>query len=84
MANVLLNMGAFEAMAFDSGGAASLYIKGKIINIPPYNADYNRKIYYAVSQPRGIGNAVVFRQRRTGIAGVVGSRMSFEATSCLI
>ncbi|MFH1971641.1 MAG: phosphodiester glycosidase family protein, partial [Patescibacteria group bacterium] len=73
MANVLLNMGAFEAMAFDPGGAASLYIKGKIINIPPYNADYNRKIYYAVSQPRGIGNAVVFRQRRTGIAGVVGS-----------
>lgn len=59
MAQVLLNMGAFEAMAFDPGGAASLYIKGKIINIPPYNADYNRKIYHAAPQPRGIGNAVV-------------------------
>jgi len=59
MADVLLNMGVRRAMAFDPGGAASLYIKGKIINIPPYHADYNRKIYYASSQPRGIGNAVV-------------------------
>lgn len=59
MANVLLNMGVGRAMAFDPGGAASLYIKGNIINIPPYNADYNRKIYYAAPQPRGIGNAVV-------------------------
>jgi len=59
MAQVLLSMGARKAMAFDPGGAASLYIKGKIINVPPYNADYNRKIYYAAPQPRGIGNAVV-------------------------
>jgi exopolysaccharide biosynthesis protein len=59
MADVLLNMGAERAMAFDPGGAASLYIKGKIINIPPYNVDYNRKIYYAAPQSRGIGNAVV-------------------------
>jgi len=59
MAQVLLNMGVRRAMAFDPGGAASLYVKGKIINIPPYNADYNRKIYYAAPQPRGIGNAVV-------------------------
>jgi len=59
MANVLLNMGVRRAMAFDPGGAASLYIKGKIINIPPYNVDYNRKIYYAAPQSRGIGNAVV-------------------------
>ena len=59
MADVLLNMGVRRAMAFDPGGAASLYIKGKIINIPPYHADYNRKTYYAVPRPRGIGNAVV-------------------------
>jgi len=58
-ANVLLNMGVKRAMAFDPGGAASLYIKGEIVNVPPYNADYNRKIYYAAPQPRGIRNAVV-------------------------
>jgi len=59
MANILLKMGVRQAMAFDPGGAASLYIKGKMINIPPYNVDYNRKIYYAAAQSRGIGNAVV-------------------------
>jgi hypothetical protein len=59
LAKILLDAGAYEAMAFDPGKSATLWIDGKVRNIPPYNADYNRKIYYAAPQPRGIGNAVV-------------------------
>ncbi len=59
LAKILSNMGAVRAMAFDPGGSSSLYAGGKIINIPPYNYDYNRKIYYAPPQARGIGNAIV-------------------------
>lgn len=59
MAKILQNMGAWQAMAFDPGGSASLYIKGKLFNVPPYNPDYNHKIYYASAFPRPVANAVV-------------------------
>ena len=59
MAKILQNMGAWQAMAFDPGGSASLYIKGKLVNISPYNPHYNQKIYYAPAFPRPVANALV-------------------------
>ena len=59
MARILLERGMRSAMGFDPGGSATLVIGGDIMNISPYNHEYERNVYSLPPEPRGVANAVV-------------------------
>jgi len=59
MADILISYGAETAMGFDPGGSSTLVVKGKVLNISPYNKDYEQDIYSLPPQPRFVANAVL-------------------------
>ena len=59
MAQILAARGVRSAMGFDPGGSATLVVDGEILNISPYNHDYERNVYSLPPEPRGVANAVV-------------------------
>ncbi len=59
MAEILLERGMRTAMGFDPGGSATLVVGGDILNISPYNQQYERNVYSLPPEPRGVANAVV-------------------------
>ncbi|MCP4123171.1 MAG: glycosyltransferase [Bacteroidetes bacterium] len=59
MAEILLKYGMHKAMGFDPGGSSTLVVGDKIMNISPYNKDYEEDIYSLPPEPRFVANAVV-------------------------
>lgn len=59
MADILLKFGIQKAMGFDPGGSSTLVVKGEVLNISPYNSDYERNIYSMPPEPRAVSNAVL-------------------------
>jgi len=59
MAEILLERGMQSAMGFDPGGSATLVVGKEILNISPYNHDYERNVYSLPPEPRSVANAVV-------------------------
>ncbi|OQY45923.1 MAG: hypothetical protein B6240_07990 [Desulfobacteraceae bacterium 4572_87] len=45
MADILISYGAETAMGFDPGGSSTLVVNGKVLNISPYNKEYEKDIY---------------------------------------
>ena len=59
MADILLKYGMHKAMGFDPGGSSTLVVGGKIMNISPYNKNYESDIYSLPPEPRFVSNAVL-------------------------
>ena len=59
MADILLKYGMDKAMGFDPGGSSTLVVDGKIMNISPYNKNYEKDIYSLAPQPRFVANTVM-------------------------
>ncbi len=59
MADILLKYGMHKAMGFDPGGSSTLVVDGKIMNISPYNKNYEEDIYSLPPEPRFVANAVI-------------------------
>ena len=59
MMDILLKYGAEKAMGFDPGGSATLVVKGKAVNVSPYNIDYEKNNYALPGQPRFVANAIL-------------------------
>ena len=59
MAEILINLGIREAMAFDPGGSSTLVVENKVMNISPYNKNYEKNIYALPPQPRAVSNAIL-------------------------
>ena len=59
MADILLKYGMHKAMGFDPGGSSTLVVDGKIMNISPYNMNYEKDIYSLPPEPRFVANAVM-------------------------
>jgi hypothetical protein len=59
MAKILFERGMQTAMGFDPGGSATLVVQGEVLNISPYNHDYERNVYSLPPEPRSVANAVV-------------------------
>lgn len=59
MAEILRARGMRSAMGFDPGGSATLVVNGKILNISPYNQDYERNVNALPPQPRAVASAVI-------------------------
>jgi hypothetical protein len=59
MAEILLERGMRSAMGFDPGGSATLVVGKEILNISPYNHDYERNVYSLPPEPRSVANVVV-------------------------
>jgi len=59
MADILLKYGMHKAMGFDPGGSSTLVVDGKIMNISPYNKNYEKDIYSLPPEPRFVANAVL-------------------------
>ncbi len=59
MADILLKYGMHKAMGFDPGGSSTLVVHGKIMNISPYNKNYEEDIYSLPPEPRFVANAVM-------------------------
>ncbi len=59
MAEILLKAGIKKAMGFDPGGSSTLVVDNKIMNISPYNKDYEKDIYSLDPEPRFVSNIVM-------------------------
>ena len=59
MADILLKYGMQKAMGFDPGGSSTLVVDNEIINISPYNKDYEADIYSLPPEPRFVANAIM-------------------------
>lgn len=59
MADILLKYGMHKAMGFDPGGSSTLVVDGEIMNISPYNKDYESNIYSLPPEPRFVSNAIL-------------------------
>ena len=59
MANILMKFDIQKAMGFDPGGSSTLVVRGEVLNISPYNHDYERNIYSLPPEPRAVSNAVL-------------------------
>lgn len=59
MADILLKYGMDKAMGFDPGGSSTLVVDGEIMNISPYNKNYEKDIYALPPEPRFVANAIV-------------------------
>jgi len=59
MADILLKYGMHKAMGFDPGGSSTLVVDGKIMNISPYNKNYEKDIYSLPPEPRFVANAIM-------------------------
>ncbi|MBR9698968.1 hypothetical protein GOV09_00740 [Candidatus Woesearchaeota archaeon] len=59
MARILLKHGMVHAMGFDPGGSSTLVVDGKILNISPFNHDYEHNPYSLPPEPRPISNVFI-------------------------
>ncbi len=59
MATILKDLGMQKAMGFDPGGSSTLCVNGEIVNISPYNKDYENDIYAQPPQPRFVSNIIL-------------------------
>jgi len=59
MADILLKFGMKKAMGFDPGGSSTLVVDGKVMNISPYNKNYEKDIYSLPPEPRFVANAIL-------------------------
>ena len=59
MADILQKYGMYKAMGFDPGGSSTLVVDGKIMNISPYNKNYEKDIYSLPPEPRFVANTVM-------------------------
>lgn len=59
MADILLKFGMHKAMGFDPGGSSTLVVDGKVMNISPYNKNYEKDIYSLPPEPRFVANAIM-------------------------
>ncbi|MBD0778919.1 phosphodiester glycosidase family protein [Maribacter sp. ANRC-HE7] len=59
MVDILLKYGMDKAMGFDPGGSSTLVVDGKILNISPYNKNYEKDIYSLPPEPRFVANAIM-------------------------
>ena len=59
MANILKDLGMQKAMGFDPGGSSTLYANGEVVNISPYNKQYQEDIYSLPPEPRFVSNIII-------------------------
>jgi phosphodiester glycosidase len=59
MAEILKAAGMFTAMGFDPGGSSTLVVDNKVLNISPYNHEYESDIYSLPPEPRAVASAVI-------------------------
>ncbi|MDO5971602.1 phosphodiester glycosidase family protein [Flavivirga aquimarina] len=59
MVDILLKYGMDKAMGFDPGGSSTLVVDGNIMNISPYNKNYEKDIYSLLPEPRFVANAIM-------------------------
>ena len=59
MADILLKYGMDKAMGFDPGGSSTLVVDGKVMNISPYNKNYEKDIYSLPPEPRFVANTIL-------------------------
>ena len=59
MADILLKYGMDKAMGFDPGGSSTLVVDGQVMNISPYNKNYEKDIYALPPEPRFVANTVM-------------------------
>ena len=59
MANILKDLGMQKAMGFDPGGSSTLYANGEVVNISPYNKQYEEDIYALPPEPRFVSNIII-------------------------
>ena len=59
MAKILLDAGITKAMGFDPGGSSTLVVDNKIMNISPYNKNYEKDIYSLSPEPRFVSNIIM-------------------------
>jgi len=59
MAEILKEKGMQTAMGFDPGGSSTLVVDGKIMNISPYNKDYEKDIFSLPPEPRFVSNIIM-------------------------
>jgi hypothetical protein len=59
MADILLKYGMDKAMGFDPGGSSTLVVGGNMMNISPYNKNYEKDIYSLPPEPRFVANAII-------------------------
>ena len=59
MADILLKYGMHKAMGFDPGGSSTLVVDGKVMNISPYNKNYEKDIYSLAPEPRFVANTIM-------------------------
>ena len=59
LAKILIKFGCKDAMGFDPGGSVTLIVKGKQLNVSPYNKNYERSPYSLPPQARRVGNAIL-------------------------
>ena len=59
MADILLKYGMDKAMGFDPGGSSTLVVDGQVMNISPYNKNYEKDIYSLPPEPRFVANTIM-------------------------
>ncbi|MCF8224972.1 MAG: phosphodiester glycosidase family protein [Bacteroidales bacterium] len=59
MAKIMMEQGIDKAMGFDPGGSSTLVVKGKTLNISPYNHKYEYNNYALPPEPRAVSNALI-------------------------
>ena len=59
MAEILISLGMEKAMGFDPGGSSTLVVDNRVMNISPYNKNYEKDIYSLPPEPRFVANAIV-------------------------
>ena len=59
MAEIMISLGIKKAMGFDPGGSSTLIVEDKVLNISPYNSDYESDVYSLPPEPRAVANAVI-------------------------
>ncbi|MGI9530985.1 phosphodiester glycosidase family protein [Lutimonas sp.] len=59
MTDILLKYGMHKAMGFDPGGSSTLVVGGKVMNISPYNKNYEKDIYALPPEPRFVANTIM-------------------------
>jgi hypothetical protein len=64
MAHILINRGIIKGMGFDPGGSSTLVVDGKVLNISPYNSDFETDVLSLPPEPRPVGSAVLGWQDR--------------------
>ena len=64
MADIMIKYGMVKAMGFDPGGSSTLVVDNEILNISPYNKNYEENIYSLSPEPRAVANAVLIYEEK--------------------